>query len=305
MPTPDPQLPHLETFAKAAELSNFSAAGKALGLTQAAVSQRIQALEKALDAALFERRGGRVLLTQAGQRLYDYTQRILSLHEQARRDIAGIEPAIAGDLTLGASTVPGEHLLPALLAAFRERFPAIHVKVEISDSLKVIEQVERGQISLGLVGRKTDNPELEFRHLATDRLVLVTPPDHAWAKRRQVSIKQLAGQPLILREPGSGLRHCFEQALGKAGLSPRDLTIALELGSNEAIKEAVLRGMGVSVLSSYAAGKEIRAGQLHALKVADLDCDREMYIVRDRRRVLPPPARVFLHFLETHPIEAE
>jgi DNA-binding transcriptional LysR family regulator len=115
---------------------------------------------------------------------------------------------------------------------------------------------------------------------------------------------QLIGQPVILREAGSGLRHCFEKSLEKAGRSPADLRVALELGSNEAIKEAVLRGVGVAILSVYAVQKELTAGQLHALTVSDLYCDREMFIVQDRRRVLPFPARLFLLFLETNPIPA-
>ena len=124
-------------------------------------------------------------------------------------------------------------------------------------------------------------------------------------RRKKVSVRQLARHPLILREVGSRLRHCFEKSLDKAGLSLADLRIALELGSNEAIKEAVLRGVGVAILSTYAVQKELRAGQLHALRVSDLYCDRDMYIVQDRRRVLPFPARLFLLFLETHPIAAQ
>jgi DNA-binding transcriptional LysR family regulator len=162
--------------------------------------------------------------------------------------------------------------------------------------------VERGEVNLGLVGRKADRPHLESRHLANDRMLLVVPPNHAWAKRRQVSLKQLIGQPVILREVGSGLRHGFEQSLERAGRSLADLRVALELGSNEAIKEAVIRGVGVAVLSVYAVQKELRTGQLHGLKVSDLHSDREMFIVLDRRRVLPFPARLFLIFLETNPI---
>jgi DNA-binding transcriptional LysR family regulator len=136
-------------------------------------------------------------------------------------------------------------------------------------------------------------------------MVLVIPPSHALSRRKQVSVKQLPRHPLIVREVGSGLRHCFEKSLDKAGLSLADLRVALALGSNEAIKEAVLRGAGVAILSTYAVQKELRAGQLHALRVSDLHCDREMYVVQDRRRVLPLPARLFLHFLETNPIAAQ
>lgn len=299
------QLPHLETFSKAAELSSFTGAAKALRLTQASVSQRVQALEKTLGTSLFKRQGGRVLLTEAGRKLYDFAQRILDLHQQARRVITGHDAPVGGDLSLAASSIPGEHLLPALLSVFGQKHPHIRVRATVSDSMGVIAQVERGEVSLGLVGRKTDNPHLDFRYLASDRMVLVVPPGHALSGRKKVSVRQLARHPLILREVGSGLRHCFEKSLDKAGLSLADLRVALELGSNEAIKEAVLRGVGIAILSTYAVQKELKAGQLLPLQVSDLHCDRDMYVVQDRRRVLSFPARLFLLFLETHPVAAE
>src|SRR5207237_5656682 len=133
---------------------------------------------------------------------------------------------------------------------------------------------------------------------------LIVPPRHILSKRKKVSVKQLAGHPVVLREVGSGLRHCFEKSLERAGRSLANLRVVMELGSNEAIKEAVLRGVGVAVLSSYAVQKALRAGQLHALTVSDLHCDRDMFIVLDRRRVLPLPTRLFLLFLETNPLPA-
>jgi DNA-binding transcriptional LysR family regulator len=301
----DLQLPYLKTFSKAAELSSFTAAAKALRLTQASVSQRVQALEKALDTSLFKRQGGRVLLTDAGRKLYDYAQRILDLHREARREIAGRDAPVGGELLLAASSIPGEHVLPALLSHFGQKHPNIRVRATVSDSMRVIAQVERGEVSLGLVGRKANSPHLVFRYLATDRMVLVVPQRHALGRRKTVSVKELARHPLILREAGSGLRHCFEKSLDKAGLSLADLRVALELGSNEAIKEAVMRGVGVAILSTYALQRELRPNRLHALAVSDLHCDRDMYVVLDQRRVLPLPARLFLLFLETHPVTGE
>jgi DNA-binding transcriptional LysR family regulator len=298
----DPQLPNLETFSKAAELSSFTGAAKVLRVTQASVSQRVQTLEKMLGTPLFKRQGGRVLLTEAGRKLYDYAQRILDLHQQARREITGLENPVGGELSLAASSIPGEHFLPALLSHFGQTHPHIRARAGVSDSMGVMAQVERGEVSLGLVGRKTDNPHLEFRYLATDHMVLVVPAGHALSRRKKASIKQLLHHPFILREAGSGLRHCFEKSLDKAGLSLADLRVVLELGSNEAIKEAVLRGVGVAILSTFAVQKELRAGQLNTLEVRELLCDRDMYVVRDRRRVLPLPARLFLLFLETHPV---
>jgi DNA-binding transcriptional LysR family regulator len=117
------QLPHLETFARAAELNSFTAAAKALELTQSAVSQRVQALEGELGVSLFQRRGGRVVLTGAGRRLYDYAQQILALHREARAHVSGRPAPLDGELFLAASSIPGEHLLPGLLCAFRQQHP--------------------------------------------------------------------------------------------------------------------------------------------------------------------------------------
>jgi DNA-binding transcriptional LysR family regulator len=138
----DEQLPHLETFARAAELSSFTAAAKALGLTQAAVSQRIHALEQELGVPLFARQGGRVLLTDAGRCLHEFAQRILELHRQAREQVTGQAVPPRGELVLAASSIPGEHLLPGLLAAFGQRHPHVQVKATVTDSQMVLEQVE-------------------------------------------------------------------------------------------------------------------------------------------------------------------
>ncbi len=295
------QLPHLATFAKAAELSNFTAAARALGLTQAAVSQRIASLEQTLGVSLFRRQGGKILLTEAGQRLYPFAQRILLLHQEARQQVTGEKAAVRGELRLGASSIPGEHLLPSFLSVFGQRYPHIQVQAMVSDTLAVLKQVEHGEVHLGLVGGKRNSQHLEFRAFACDKLLLVVPPDHPLARRKQVSLKQLSRLALILREAGSGSRWCLEDALARVGKSVKELRITLELGSNEAIKEAILRGLGVAVLSLHAVKKELQAGDLKAVRISDLPLKRDMFLVWDRRRVLPIPARLFLDFLQPCP----
>lgn len=291
------QIPHLETFVKAAELSSFTAAAKTLRLTQAAVSQRIQALEQHLNVPLFQRRGGRVLLTDAGQRLYGFAERILALHREALQEVAGKVAPLTGELSLAASSIPGEHLLPDLLARFRAQHPHVQVRATVTDTEVVLDQVEQGQAQLGLVGGKGDHAHLQYRVFAHDELVLVTPAKHPWARHKQAPLLDCLQQSLILREPGSGSRRFFEQAITAAGHSLSELTVAMELGSNEAIKEAVQRGLGLAVLSRHAIQKELSAKKLHALQMGDLPMKRAMYAVWDQRRVLTIPARQFLDLL--------
>lgn len=298
------QLPHLGSFCKAAELSNFTGAAKSLGLTQAAVSQRIQVLEASLGKPLFKRRGGSVTLTDAGRKLYEFAQRILDLSREARREITGQTVPVGGDLLLAASSIPGEHFLPALLTVFGQQHPNVRVHATVNDSAAVMGQVERGEAHLGLVGRRADNSDLDFQFLASDRMVFVVPPGHPLSGERSVTANRLTAYPLVLREVGSGLRHCFEKALEKIERSLVDFRVALEIGSNEAVKEAVARGVGVAVLSIYAVRKEVESGQLMALEGSDLKCDRDMFVVRDKQRILPHPARMFLTFLRTAPVPA-
>lgn len=292
------QLPYLETFSLAAELLSFTAAAKELNITQAGVSQRIQALEQSLGVQLFSRQG-KVQLSDAGQRLYEFAQRILELHREAREEITGRSTPISGDLHLAASSIPGGHLLPALLSVFRKEFPQIQVKADVSDSDLVTQQVESGKAHLGLVGRKPEGHALEQRAFAEDELVAVVPPNHDWTASTKLTLKKLMSQPLVLREAGSGTRHCFERALARTKLSLSDFQVAMELGGNEAVKEAVAQGLGVALLSSLAVEKERQAGTLRVLRISDAELARDLYVIWDKRRALPPPARAFLRFLNS------
>jgi DNA-binding transcriptional LysR family regulator len=293
----DIQLPYLDTFAKAAELGQFTAAAEHLHLTQAAVSQRIHALEKVLGVALFQRQGGRVFLTEQGQKLQAYAERILDLHREAWREMTGTKTPIVGELLVAASTIPGEHLLPDLVAAFRAQYPDIQVRGSQMDSMGVLDLVEQGKVHLGLVGRKSDSPHLALEPLAADELIVVVAPHHPSMRRNRVTLKQLCSQPLVIREPGSGSRWCLERALSERGKSLRELNIVLELGSNEAIKEAVCKGLGAAVLSGLAVRKELDAGQLHGFKIKELNLSRTIFVAWDKRRALPASARLFRQFL--------
>ena len=308
-PTPDDsgpsELPHLATFARAAERGSFTAAATELGVSQAAVSQRIAVLEGRLRLSLFDRRAGRITLTEAGQRLYQYARQILNLHERARRDLCGIHPSVSGDLSVAASSVPGECFLPVLLPAFQESFPQVHVRATVNDSGSVLKDIEKGRAAVGLVGQTTENPSLDFRPIGSDSLVLIIPSGHRSSCRRTISLKALSGEKLIIRESGSGSRQVLERGLERAGTSLASLNVTLELGSNAAIKDAVRRGLGVAFLSRIAVSRELESKELRTVTVKGLDLTRQFYVVFDRRRPLSPAAAAFLHFLETHPLQVD
>jgi DNA-binding transcriptional LysR family regulator len=295
------ELPHLGTFVKAAELGSFTATATELGMTQAAVSQRIAVLEKELSVSLFDRRSGRIGLTPTGRRLYEYARRILDLHQEAREALGGFPRPVSGDLALAASSVPGECFLPALLTGFQKTFPLVHVRATVGDSRTALHEVEKGQATFALVGGKSEAAHLAFRRLGADRLVLVVPPGHRWVDQ-QIPLAALCQEPLILREAGSGSRHAVLTNLERSGVVMADLNIALELGSNAAIKDAVRRGLGAAFLSRFAVQKELASRELVAVEVAGLDLARNFYLAYDQRRQLPSTASVFLHYLEGNPL---
>src|SRR5262249_38912569 len=160
--------------------SSFTAAARTLGISQAAVSQRIQQLESTLGVALFQRQAGRVSLTDAGRRLHEYARRILDLTAEAWTTVTGKPGDVTGELLIAASPVPGEHLLSPALAEFRTRHPNVQVRVSVSDTEEVLREVEQGEAHLGLVGDQHGRPHLEYRKLTSDELALVVPRNHAW-----------------------------------------------------------------------------------------------------------------------------
>lgn len=244
-------------------------------------------------------------MTDAGDRLYEFARRILTLHEEARTCLGGFHPGISGILVIAASSVPGECYLPALLSSFRERFPEVHVRAIVGDSGSVMNEVSKGQASLGLVGQKAEKPTLESQVIGTDTLVLILAPSHPWAALNSISLKALAQEPLIIREPGSGSRCALKKALERIGSSLDSMNVTLEMGSNAAIKDGVKRGLGVSFVSRSTVDRELCSGELKSVQVRGLVLTRCLYAVHHRRRPLAPPASAFLHFLKAHPLKTD
>lgn len=291
------QLPHLSTFVEAAERGGFTAAARQLKITQAAVSQRIQQLETVLKTSLFRREGGRVSLSEAGRQLHQFARRILDLTDEARVAVTGRRGSVTRQLVLASSSVPGQHLLPPILARFSKRHSDVQVKVSISDTDDVLRVLERGEAHLGFVGGVAESPHLEFQPFATDELLLVVSPRHAWKKRRKVTPQELIEQPLIQREQGSASRRFLERAMEQAGLSANSLNVVMELGSSETIIESVGEGLGVAILSRRAVQKDVQSGRLHSLRVEGLPLERTLFVVRDRRKAIAPAATAFLAML--------
>ena len=296
-------LRRLEIFLKVAELGSFSRAADALFLTQPTVSEHVRALEDELGVQLLDRLGRGTTPTKAGTLLLGYARRLLTLSREARQAIEQFQGRVSGELVLGGSTIPGEYVLPALIGAFRGKYPDVSISLRIGASRQVQEWVEQGHVEIGVVGALPASRTLETRQLMADDLVLVVPPEHAWVARKTVTVEDVKREPLILRERGSGSRETLEQALKEVGLELTAFHVVGEIASTQAVKQAVRAGLGLSFVSRRAVEDECRAGLLACVKVSNLNVSRAFHIVTHRDRSRSPLAQAFLAFVESQPTD--
>jgi len=288
-------LRQLRTFKTVADLTSFSAAAQRLKLSQPSVSYQVKELEETLGLPLLDRLGKRVQLTEAGNVLYNYARRMLDVLDEATVVIEEMRGIQRGTLRVGASTTVGIYLLPAALGAFKKLHPGLVISLEIGTRARVQDQVLRNELDLAVVGPALKDPELAIIPFLSDELVVVAPAGHPLAGRRGLTLKDLADQPFIMREAASGSRLSLEKAARKAGAK---LRVAMELGSNGAIKHAVESGLGLAVISRYAAALEFSSGRLVELDVRGFPIRRDWHIVHLRRRKLPASVHAFIDFLK-------
>lgn len=288
----------LRTFLAVVEHRSFSEAARSLGLSQPAVTMQVQSLEADLAATLLDRRYRRVELTEAGRMLLPHARKVIADIEKAREEIASLSETVSGRLLVAASTVPGQYVLPRLLGAFLAEYPEVGVTLDVRDTAAVVEAVESGQAHIGMTGARVPGSRVTTEQLGSDRLVLVCPPDHPFATAESVDLAELAEQPFIARESGSGTRMAAEAALRNAGLDPNELNVVMELGTGQAIVSAVEGGMGVAVVSAFPAEKSIALDSIAEVRVPGFPTERPLFVVTPRG-TLTRAADALLQFLRT------
>jgi DNA-binding transcriptional LysR family regulator len=292
-------LRRLEVFVKVAELASFSRAAEALFLTQPTVSEHVRSLEEDLGVQLLDRLGRGAVPTPAGEILLGYARRVLVLMREARQAIDQFQGRVSGELIVGGSTIPGEYVLPALIGQFKAKYPDISISLRVGSSRQVSEWVEEGRVEIGVVGARPASRALLARELMADEMVIVVPADHPWNGRAGVTLADVRTQPLILRERGSGSRDALERALAAAGTDLGAFRIAGEMGSTQAVKQAVRAGVGIALISKRAVEDECRARLLWCVKVRNLNVARSFHLLSHRDRTRSPLAQAFLEFIES------
>ena len=290
-------LEHLRTLVSIVEQGSLSAAARAKHISQPAVTKQVQRLEAELELPLLVRvPKRRVELTPAGERLLAFARETLAAYESLEQDLVALRTVVYGRLSLAASTIPGEYVLPALLASFRDEYPQVEVQMTISDTADVITRLLADKATVGFIGAVAQRPGLRLERLVGDELVLVVPSDHPFAGRKRVSVADLTGQPLILREEGSGTRRSVEAALADIGVRLSQKDVLMVLGSSQAILQAVAQGLGLGFVSARAATQARSAGRLACVGLKDVDLRRDLYLAYLPQRVSDPLISRFLDF---------
>lgn len=287
-------LHHLRVFAAVAEQRGFSRAAAALRLSQPAVSKAVRQLERQIGVPLVERAGRASRLTAAGEQLAARARELFGVEAAAEEELRALRGLEVGSLRVGASTTIATYMLPPILASFHEAHPAIVLRVVSANTRAITRSLLERRLDIALVEGPVEHPRIETSRWRSDELVVIAPPGHRLVSNRRVSAHELAPERFVVREQGSGTREVAERALAKLGVHP---VVALQLGSTEAVKQAVAAGLGMAIVSRYAAADQLALGRIALVRLRGVELGRTLAELRLEGRTPSAPAAAFVEYL--------
>ena len=300
-------LKQLEAFVQVAEGGSFSKAAKKLYLTQPTISAHVAALEKELNVRLFVRNTKEVSLSEDGKDLYKYARQMVDLEKKIDERFGTREEGGKHCITIAASTIPAQYLLPKVLMLFNEKYPEEQLKIMETDSAKVVTQIVEHMVDVGFTGTVLEKKHCKYMPFYKDELVIITPNTEKYQKLKDHmtdDISWLLEEHVILREEGSGTRKEAEKQLKQAGVDLSDLDIIASIENQETIKKSVRQGMGISILSKLATADEAEAGYVLAFPIPKADKGRDINLVYNKNYQLSRSAERFIKVVkEVYPVE--
>ena len=289
----------MEAIIALVEEGSFSRAAKRMLLTQPALTKNIKNAEDCLGTRLANRSSAGISLTPEGKILYNYARRMVRLRDEAKEKVLALRKESGGNIYLSASTIPATYILPRALSDFNKTNADIHIYIKTADSEEAMNMVLDNEVEMGVIGKKPLNKKLAAETLWKDRLALVASRNHAWCKKKSVTLPELLNELLVIREKGSATRELFESCLKKSkSISLAQFNICGELGSYEAIKEAVIAGWGVSVISIHAVSRELSQGLLCEITIQGLTMERNFYLIYRRQFDFRSFHKTFIHYIK-------
>lgn len=287
----------LKVFITVANTKNFSKAAKVLNLTQPAISFQIQTLEQYYQTMLFDRVNRHVKLTESGELLLEYALSMNDLQAELERKMQQLTGQVKGNLTIGASRTVGEYIMPYVVSEFKKEYPDVDIALEIYNTKQVEKNIMNNTIDVGLVESDISNKKLLYQDFLDDELVLIVSSNHRWANEDSVSFLELKDEPFIIREAGSGSRLVFERALLDSDFDIENLNIIMEIGNITAIKTIVASGLGVSVVSKWAAEDMVKSGEVCILRIKEFTIFRKLSIILNNDFFESEACSKFIRFL--------
>jgi len=287
----------IRAFVYVAECSSFTLAARRLEVTQPAVSAQIRTLEESLGLRLMARKGRRIALTREGRFFFPQAKKLLQLFDQTWSALEQFRGLEQGRVTVAASTIPGEYLLPRLIGAFKQLYPGLEIELFIGDSSEAAKYLAEYQVELAIAGAPLESAEINCNPLATDELVFLAPPQPLLPLPSSLTLTELKKLPFVMREQGSGTRKAIETVFAEHGLEPQQLSTVMHLGSTRAVISAVEAGLGVSLVSRWAAEESLALGRVREFSVQKLQVRRNLYLLTRSDGALSQAATAFQHFL--------
>jgi len=273
----------LHIFRLVARSGAVTRAAEELHVSQPAISAHLKSLEQRIGEPLFERTSRGMLLTRAGEIILDQANRLLALYEELPAAVNEARGLVRGEVTVAASSTPGAYCVPELLRQFQEKYPETQPTLIVGDSAQVLEWLRDYRAPLGVIGEMVMNDDLHRMEIGADNLQLVVAANDPLSRARRLTAQRLKDRTLLLRESGSSTRSGAESLLGEL---MKEFGRVVEISNTEAIKQAVVSGLGVAVLSSWATKLEENAGLLKPVRDSRFRQQRHFFLVRRRDRVL-------------------
>ena len=294
----------LQVFYTVARLLSFTKAAESLHMTQPAVTFQIRQLEEYFNTRLFDRTHNKISLTEAGQEVFGYAERIIELYNEMDNQVRKLTGDVVGVLVVGASTTIAEYKIPTLLGEFQQKFPDVKLRLKVSNTVGIVRMVENNEVDVGVVEGPVNNKNLALKICWCDQLMLICPPNHELAGADNINAEQLSTYPFIAREEGSGTREVISRYFDLRGLSLGDLRTTMEFGSPESVKSAVEAGLGISIISETTLNKELKLKTLRAIRM-EPPMKRPFSIVYQKQKFRLRAMEEFLEFTEGYCEEIE
>lgn len=294
-------LKQIEAFVCVAELGSYSKAAKRMYLTQPTISAHIFSLEKELNKRLFVRNTKEVYLTEDGRSLYKYAKEMVNLEQKILEQFAGAAEAADKVITIAASTIPSEYLLPEIILEFRRRYANEQIKIIETDSADVVAKIVDHVVDVGFTGTVLEKKHCVYIPFYKDELAIITPNTEKYRQLQTgeaTDIGWLLQENIILREEGSGTRQEACKQLERAGVKPGSLRVVASIQNQETIKKSVMQGLGVSILSRLATKEEEAAGKLLTFKIPGAREGRELCLVYNKNYPLTRTVQRFIKIVE-------